>query len=175
MNYKYFTTCATQEEAKRLYKELARKHHPDIGGDLHTMQEINAEYALFQARGASAEAKARQQSAHAEGRKSAGDYHDLDQVGEEIRKKILFALNLDGIEIELMGLWIWLTGETKQHREALKTDGWKWSPKKTAWYYAGVPTFNRKETTLDEIRNAYGSTQFTKEGHRAQALQELTA
>lgn len=160
--YKYFSECKNQEEAKKLYKELARKNHPDIGGDLKTMQEINAEYAKFQAMGANANARARQTEAHANGKKSAADYQDLDEVTEKVRVKIEFALNLSGVEIELMGLWVWLTGNTKEHKEALKADGWKWAPKKSAWYFAGVPTFNRKETSLDEIRETYGSQSFKR-------------
>lgn len=166
---KYFSECKTLDEAKRLYKELARKHHPDMGGDLRTMQEINAEYSQFQARGATNEARERQKNAHAEGRKSAADYHDLDEIEKALFDVINLAVGLDGVEVELMGLWVWLTGNTKAHRETFKK--WneehadrrlKWSPKKTAWYYAGVPTFNRKDTTLDEIRETYGSQKFTK-------------
>jgi len=167
-DYKYFTECRTIEEGKALYKQLARENHPDMGGDLKTMQDINAEWARFQAEGAKADGYRRQQDAHAEDRKSAADYHDLEEVGEQIRIMIEFALNLEGVEIELMGLWVWLTGNTKAHRETFKAWNethelkWKWSPKKTAWYFAGVPTFNRKDTTLDEIRNAYGSQVFSR-------------
>ncbi len=170
MTTQYFSDCKTLDEAKKLYKELARANHPDLGGDLRIMQEINAQYSKFQATGATNEARERQRAAHAEGKKSAGDYHDLDEVGEHIRKVIEFALNLDGVEIELMGLWVWLSGNTKAHKETIKAwneanpaERIKWSPKKTAWYFAGVPTFNRRETTLDEIRETYGSQTFTRE------------
>lgn len=176
MKYTYFQECRNQEEAKARYRELVRKHHPDAGGDTRTMQDINNEYATFKARGATAEAKNRQRTAHAEGKKSAADYHDLNEVSEQIRTMILFALNLQGVEVELMGLWVWLTGETKQHREAFKAwneansaQRWKWSPNKKAWYFAGVPTFNRKKTTLDEIRNAYGSQAYKREDQRQTA------
>lgn len=161
MTYKYFTP-GTREEMKAQYRALCFAHHPDKGGDTRTMQEINAEWAMIQAREAWTEASERQQKAHADGKKSAGDYHDLNEVTEILRAKIELALNLDGVEVELMGLWVWLTGNTKAHKETLKENGFKWSPKKTAWYYAGVPTFNRKETSLDEIRNAYGSQSFSR-------------
>lgn len=171
----YFSECKTLDEAKALYKRLARENHPDMGGDLRVMQEINAQYAQFMSEGATNEARERQKTAHAENRKSAADFHDLDEVGENINTMIRMALNLEGVEVELMGLWVWLTGNTKEHRETFKAwnekneTKWKWSPKKTAWYYAGVPTFNRKETTLDEIRNAYGSQKFSRqEEERAQ-------
>jgi hypothetical protein len=34
----------TIEELKALYRKLAFTHHPDLGGNTTTMQEINAEY-----------------------------------------------------------------------------------------------------------------------------------
>jgi hypothetical protein len=179
MQYKYFHACTTAEEAKSLYKKLARENHPDLGGNTRTMQEINAEYSHFCANHATNEARNRQREAHAQGKKSAGDYHDLENLAQSLREMIDFALTLDGVEIELMGLWVWLSGETKKHRDALKqwNDAhrnpdadpqliWKWSPNKTAWYFAGVPTFNRKKTTLDEIRNTYGSKSFRRESQQ---------
>ena len=158
----YFDTCNTLEEAKKLYKTLARENHPDTGGDLRTMQEINGEYSQFCASFANREARERQRTAHADGKKSAADYHDLDQVTEEVRKMIEFALNLDGVEVELMGLWVWLTGNTKTHKDAIKAQGFKWAKNKEAWYFAGVPTFNRQKHTLDEIRGRHGSQKFSR-------------
>lgn len=45
---KYFKNITSYENLKTTYKELLKKHHPDNGGDLETMKEINVEYdALF--------------------------------------------------------------------------------------------------------------------------------
>jgi hypothetical protein len=159
---RYFDTCNSLDEAKTLYKSLARLNHPDMGGDLRTMQEINAQFAEFCATFARNEGRERMNAAHAEGRKSAGDYHDLDEVAEALRVKIEFALNLAGVEVELMGFWVWLTGNTRQYKEEIKAQGFKWAHHKQAWYFAGVPSFNRHEKTLDEIRSTYGSQKFTK-------------
>ena len=41
----FFTDCRTIEEVKNRYRDLAKKYHPDLGGDTATMQFINAEYA----------------------------------------------------------------------------------------------------------------------------------
>lgn len=41
---KYFENCATLDDLKKAYRSAAMKHHPDVGGDLKTMQAINAEY-----------------------------------------------------------------------------------------------------------------------------------
>lgn len=159
---RYFDTCNTMDEAKTLYKSLARQNHPDMGGDLRTMQEINAQFAEFCACFARNEGRERQRQAHAENRKSAADYHDLDEVAEVLRVKIEFALNLDGVDVELMGFWVWLTGNTRQYKDEIKAQGFKWAHHKQAWYFAGVPSFNRREKTLDEIRDMYGSQKFTK-------------
>lgn len=39
-----FAACKTLDELKREYKRLAKLHHPDVGGDTATMQQINAEF-----------------------------------------------------------------------------------------------------------------------------------
>ncbi len=35
------------DELKRRWQELARRHHPDLGGDTRAMQEINAAYSVL--------------------------------------------------------------------------------------------------------------------------------
>ena len=45
----YFKNVNTLEELRKQYKELLKIHHPDNGGNMSDMQEINAEYdRLFQ-------------------------------------------------------------------------------------------------------------------------------
>ncbi len=47
---KYFKDVNMLEELRKQYKELLKKHHPDNGGNVSDMQEINAEYdQLFKA------------------------------------------------------------------------------------------------------------------------------
>ena len=41
----YFDNCTSESERKSRYRELAKKHHPDIGGDAKVMAEINSQYA----------------------------------------------------------------------------------------------------------------------------------
>lgn len=38
---------ATEDEIRKRYKELARRHHPDLGGDAGTMVRINLAYAAL--------------------------------------------------------------------------------------------------------------------------------
>lgn len=45
---KYFKNVKSLEDLKEQFKALARKNHPDVGGNSETMKEINCEYdALF--------------------------------------------------------------------------------------------------------------------------------
>ena len=160
MESTWFKYCQSLEEAKTLYRKLARENHPDLGGDTRTMQAINAEYARFQAEGARSSERTRQQAAHAEGKKTAADYHNLDDVIEALRVKIEAALNL-GLDVEVCGLWVWVSGDTRPHKEELKAAGFKWAPDKAMWFYPGVPSFNRQKRSMDEIRNMHGSQVFT--------------
>jgi curved DNA-binding protein CbpA len=43
----FFTSCKTIDEAKKLYRELCKQHHPDVGGDAAIMSQINEEYSKF--------------------------------------------------------------------------------------------------------------------------------
>lgn len=44
---KYFTQCKTLDELKKEFRRLAMIHHPDRGGDVETMKEINNEYDMM--------------------------------------------------------------------------------------------------------------------------------
>ena len=143
---KYFNNCKTLDEVKTLYRELAKEHHPDMGGDTATMQEINKEYAFacaFIAKG------------------SGMTDEQIDQeikLSEEYREKIEKIIHLPGIVIELVGNWIWVTGETKPVKETLKNAGFVFASKKVAWFYRNEAFKVRGNgAPLEKIRAKYGS------------------
>jgi curved DNA-binding protein CbpA len=168
MTPNYFENCTSLDEARSLYRKLAKENHPDYGGDTATMQEINRQWTLYQVTGAKTEARQRQQRAHAEGKKSAADFHDLDELGELLRVKVEALLNISpDLIVEVCGLWIWVTGDTKTHHAAIKAiEGMRYAHEKQAWYYAAVPSYNRTKRTLDEIRNMHGSSTFSRQPRR---------
>ena len=47
MTTNYFETCETLDQAKKLYFELAKIHHPDKGGETATFQEILNQFEKF--------------------------------------------------------------------------------------------------------------------------------
>lgn len=65
-----------------------------------------------------------------------------------------------GINIEIVGLWIWVDGNTFQWKEELKEAGFAWSRSRKKWHftpYEGGYHRGRKRS-FDSIRNIYGST-----------------
>lgn len=42
---KYFQNCKNLDDVKSKYRELAKEHHPDKGGDTKVMQEVNLQYS----------------------------------------------------------------------------------------------------------------------------------
>jgi hypothetical protein len=144
---KFFHGCSTLDEIKALYKKLALEHHPDRGGDLETMQAVNAEYAFASAR-------------ILKGANLSQDETEQEiKFSEQYRLIIEQIASLPGITIELVGLWIWVTGNTYPHRATLKAAGLFFAPKKQAWYYRSedLKEFRGGKKSLDEIRSRYGS------------------
>lgn len=155
---KYFT-ATTLDELKAQYRRLAMKYHPDCGGDEETMKAINNEHdELFEVLKRSHNKKAEEDT--------TGKTHATTETPEEFRTIIEFLLKLgEGVVVELCGSWLWISGETKPHKEALKSVGCKWSSNKKAWYWHhkedGVG-WTRRKNSMAYIRNKYGSQTFHK-------------
>ena len=143
----YFKDCTTIDQVKAKYKELAKQHHPDRGGDTATMQAINAAYSIAVIQIARGE------------KRTESEINDILRDNELYRAAIDAVINLEGINIELVGARIWITGNTKEHRQALKDAKYFWASKKLAWYFrtAEYKCSSTKGKDLDEIRAKYGS------------------
>ena len=79
---------------------------------------------------------------------------------ETTREGALSAVqSLPGIKVELCGSWMWVTGDTRQHKETLKAAGYRFSGKKVAWYWhaPGYAKLTRRVWAMDEIRATFGS------------------
>lgn len=157
---KYFTNIHTLDELKAQYRRLAMKHHPDRGGDLETMKAINAEHdALF-------ELLKKQHNAKADA-DTTGRTRHTTETAEEFRNILDVLLKLNGLVVELCGSWLWIGGNTKEHKDALKAAGCRWSNTKKLWYWRHPEETNhryRGKKTIGEIRTKYGSQFFTADG-----------
>ena len=152
MNKFFIPTPETLEELKAAYRKLAQIHHPDRGGDTATMQAINAAYdELFpRLKDVHKTKDGETYTARQESTETAAEFQDL----------ITQLMRMDDIVIEVIGCFVWVTGDTKPHKEQLKALGFKWHMKKTAWYLApeGYRQRSRREYGLDEIRSMYGTS-----------------
>ena len=147
---RYFENCNTIEELKAEYRRLAMKNHPDRGGDEETMKAINQQYD---------EAFERMKN----GEQTRTEGHSTNrhtESPEQFRDIINALIQLDGLVIEICGCWIWISGNTYAHREALKKAGCGYASGKKMWYWHSPETAsrNRRKTTMNEIRERYGST-----------------
>ena len=148
---KWFDHPANLEELKSQYKKLAMQHHPDRGGNVEIMQEINREYdELF--------TKLKNVHRTADG-KTYTAQEETNETPDDFREIIERLITLDGIQIELCGSWLWITGNTLLHKDVLKELRFRWSKSKRAWYYHsdGYRKHTGRSYTLDEIRDLHGS------------------
>ena len=159
----YFAKCRNLEELKAEYRRLANIHHPDHGGDTATMQKINAEYTE------------RFEVLKNQHNSSADEYHQTTEAPEEFIDIINQLMKLDGLEIELCGSWLWIGGNTREHKEELKAAGCRWSNNKKLWYWRHPEdghTWSRGKKTMNQIRAKYGSQLF-KGGAECAGFEQL--
>ncbi|MCI9441237.1 MAG: J domain-containing protein [Ruminococcus sp.] len=144
---KWFKNVSSVEELRKQYRELLKKYHPDNdGGSVEITQEINAEYDRLFA-DLSKENKADDKS-------SAYD----DEAENEAFKSIINDIIHINADIEIIGSWVWVHGGY-EYRELLKSIGFKFAPKKKCWcwHFGDYRRRSKREISLEEIRQKYGS------------------
>ena len=116
-------------EAKKIYKNLAKKLHPDVGGSEEEFKILNSVYTDL------IEHKI---------------YFSNDiKIDIELEKIISLILHFENITIELVGSWVWVSGDTREIKEKLKEIGFKWASKKKMWYFGEMKGRNPQENSLD--------------------------
>lgn len=133
----YFKNCKTAEELKKEYRKLAMKLHPDIvGGDGEDFKAMQAEFEKLWER-----LKNVHQNAKGE------TYTKTSETTTETPKEFINIINtlisLNGLEVEICGSWIWVSGNTKEHKEVLKQLNFKFAYKKKACFTLKATTSKR--------------------------------
>lgn len=120
------------------------------------MKDINAAYARASATYRQAEMR---DNARKRNRPepTQQDYVDAAAVDERIRAAIEKIITLEGLEIEICGLWVWVGGTTWPHKHELKAAGYSWAVNKGKCFFAGVPAGGYRAFDMEEIRQRYGS------------------
>lgn len=145
----HFAGCFSEMEIKARYRDLCRAHHPDLHPHdpdaTARMQDVNGEY---------------RDALRGEYRKTKNDDDaenacDADAHAAETLAGIIM---LPGILIEIVGRWIWVTGETYPVRAELKAAGFRFASRKVAWYWhAPEDKCRGGKKTLEEIKTRYGA------------------
>ena len=157
MNVKQALNIIRPEEAseaglKKAYRSASMEHHPDCGGSVEMMQLVNAAMeALTNCSTWWTPLQAKQ---------AKRDVPLTEQVKLILRK----INNFPGLNYELVGDWLWITGDTKKYKEYLKKAGLKFSKNKTAWYWhpPGYRKNNKKKFSMNDIRTRWGSQDITQ-------------
>ena len=160
----YFKNVNTLEELRKQYKELLKKFHPDnANGSTVATQEINAEYdKLFKI----LKDKHENNTADEDKDKTTFDNMKYDFTEDQkLREVLQQIISFEGINIEIVGCWIWVDGNTYGYKDVLKNLGFKWAREKKKWYFHTEAFRKRSHKTLsmDDIRSYYGSTEVETE------------
>ena len=136
---------------KTAYRLACSKFHPDRNpAGLEMMKLVNNAYDFLK-------------TLDFDDEKNTTHENDSPNYGDELNTALNMAMELEGLIIELCGVWIWISGDTKTHKAALKEAGYKWAAKKKQWYFrpAGFKSRGyKRQSSMEEIRGKYGSRQF---------------
>jgi hypothetical protein len=139
----YFSNITTLESLKKEFKSLVMIHHPDKGGETSVMQDIIAQFAEMSKR------------VRGFGAGKGDDGVSYDAKFVDIINNLA---HLDGIIIEIVGSWVWISGDTKPVKDTIKENGFKYASRKKMWFYSeNGPSKSRGKNTIETIRATYGS------------------
>ena len=164
-----FAKVTTLEELKAVYKKMAMKYHPDRGGDVEKMKEVNAIYdELFE------------QFSHIHKNHKTGEYYEkkTTETPNEFKDIIDKLMKMQGIIIEIIGKFIWVSGDDKPHKEELKKMGFRWNGGQKKWMLPpkGYKKRNKKRYNMDEIRGIFGTSgEFSGDGGDGIEKKKITA
>jgi len=142
-NVNLFFGCSSTSEVQLRYDELSKVY---IDQD-EMLKAIKAEYSTLM----SVLTKA----------KPIETVKEVTYTLADIIKNLQEKVNPDGLKLEVVGRWIWLSGSTFGVKEALKELGFRYSPDKKSWYWRSEEdrSSNEKPIPLDLIREKFGSQQ----------------
>jgi DnaJ-class molecular chaperone len=136
----YFENVTTAEELKKRFHELVKALHPDNGGDPEEFKTMKAQYEKLANKVWTTHKTATGKTYEKAQTQTPAEFADMI---ERLRR-------FENITIEILGSWIWITGDTIAIKEELKQMHFFFSSKKKAWYFNG----DEKKT---RSRGHYGS------------------
>lgn len=142
----------TLASLKATYKNWCMKLHPDLNKGKDTtedMQELNnayeAQFKILKDNELKKDVKDREK-------------FNFDEVPADLITIINELIKFDGVQIDIVGNWIWLSGNTCQYKEQIKDLNFHRSKAKKKWFWNGSEKVRRpfKKMTYKDITNKYG-------------------
>ena len=141
----------TKAALKSAYTTLTKKYHPDINpGGLDMMKLVNLAYELLSSK---------------LGLWFVEDGDNGISIDEAIQGIFDKIKHLNGLEFEICGTWLWVSGNTYRHKANIKSAGFRWSKNKSQWYWhnGDYKKRSKKILPMNEIRNLFGSMKLISE------------
>lgn len=166
MNTYGFELCADVNATKKLYRSLAMQWHPDRpGGTNEAMKAVNAAYERALQGHHGETTMGSDDKPHTYYYKATTEQAIVNIIDELIR------LHMDAVMIDLVGTWVWVYGDTRPHKDALKAMGLHWHSKRGMWYWREY-SYRRSMSGLSyaEIQALYGAESFENRQQQDDAL-----
>ena len=141
------TATADQDTIKAAYRKACAKYHPDRNpAGLEMMKAVNVAYQFLT------------EISYNGAERPINEEVNSD-FGDMLNDAINAVIGLSGVDIEVCGAWVWLSGNTRAHKDAIKAAGYWWAKKKCSWYFrpADYKSRNKGDWDMDKIRDKYGS------------------
>lgn len=92
--------------------------------------------------------------------------------GDMLNSAMNAVIRLDGINIRICGAGAWLSGNTKEHKEAIKAAGYRWDNKKAAWRFqpSDQQSRNKDDVGMEQAGDTDRSPTLNSEPHHNAAL-----
>lgn len=153
--WNYFTVSpdTTLDSLKKQYYQLAKRYHPDVGGNNEEFKAVGAEYEAIQ-------------KLLLKGNNfTTQNVSNEQNISDAFKAIIDRIIHIPNINIEIIGSWIWVSGNTFPVKDELKQAGFKFQGAKKMWFWhAGDYTRRGKgEISIEEIRANYGSQNITSQ------------
>ena len=150
---KYFTKNYEKlEDIKKHYRELCKKLHSDFGGSDADFIAMKKEYDYLLKNFIETQ--------------NFGNNEDFEII-EELKEKLKHIIYITDITIEVIGTWLWVSGNTITHKEMLKKLGFLYSSNKKMWFYTKNLRYkNRKgksKYNMQDLQSIYKHRKIEKE------------
>lgn len=124
MKIEFLKDVKNLQELKKEYFKLAKELHPDVNGNIESMQMLNAEYDYLKT------------ILKNDDTITENKYKETATTMEGFKDIINDLIRFNDLEFEIVNTWLWIKGNTYVIKDYLKeTYGCRWSKGHKCWYW----------------------------------------